>query len=347
MRWFHLLRSFCSAALVALAGASFLSESGCFDCPAIPADMQALWISPSGHTIAVGYSGVMLESFDDATWSVLRKGSFDSERDYNGVWGSSETDFYVVGTEGTILHSTDGKSFSHESSGTTSELQAVWGSGAGDVYAVGDAGTILHSTGNGVWTRQSNLGDRLVAVWGSSATDVFAVADGGESGGESGVASGTIFHSKGDGVWVAQQTTTSGTLGAVWGSGSADVYVAGSAGILHFDGSAWTVNRPAFGASAEETLDDVPSWGIWGRSADDVFVVGRDLGGALILHGSAAGGWQTEKAVDPEMELHAVAGSATSVLIVGARGVVLQSSGNGAWSSLVSRSPLVSARGCG
>lgn len=60
------------------------------------------------------------------------------------VWGSSANDVYVVGTSGTILHSSDGTTFTAEPSGVTFNLNGVGGSGPNDVYAVGDHGTILH-----------------------------------------------------------------------------------------------------------------------------------------------------------------------------------------------------------
>jgi hypothetical protein len=81
------------------------------------------------------------------------------------VWGSSGSDVYAVGYDGssykgTILHY-DGSAWSTMSSGTDNSLYAVWGSsgadpGPPDVYAVGrgwddyrleDYGTILHYSG--------------------------------------------------------------------------------------------------------------------------------------------------------------------------------------------------------
>ncbi len=70
----------------------------------------------------------------------MRSGTND---DLNGVWGSSGSDVFAVGMDGTILHY-DGIGWSALSGGTTWHLNDVWGSGGGDVFAVGDAGTIVH-----------------------------------------------------------------------------------------------------------------------------------------------------------------------------------------------------------
>jgi len=80
-----------------------------------------------------------------------------------GIWGSGPNDIYVVGEDGTILHSTGDGTWATQTSGVSVDLIAVWGSGSGDVYVVGgnetnpDQGVILHSTGNGTWTSQCGI----------------------------------------------------------------------------------------------------------------------------------------------------------------------------------------------
>ena len=63
----------------------------------------------------------------------------------DAVWGTSSSDVYAVGWEGTILHY-DGTEWSAMPSGTTAHLHDVWGMSSSDFYAVGAYGVILRGT---------------------------------------------------------------------------------------------------------------------------------------------------------------------------------------------------------
>ena len=91
------------------------------------------------------------------------------------IWGSSDSDIFVVGANGAILHRT-GNSWHVMNSGTTNLLNGIWGSSASDVFAVGEPGTILHYDGN-LWSpMESGAADYVLSdIWGSSAQDVFVV----------------------------------------------------------------------------------------------------------------------------------------------------------------------------
>jgi hypothetical protein len=71
--------------------------------------------------------------------------------DLNAVWGSSGSDVFAVGDDGTTILHYDGSSWSSmEKMGTwpAKYLDAVWGSSGSDVFAVGKNGTILHYDGD-------------------------------------------------------------------------------------------------------------------------------------------------------------------------------------------------------
>ncbi len=90
--------------------------------------------------------------------------------------GSSATDVFAVGHEGTILHY-DGSAWSAMTSGTPKWLLGVWGSSGNNVFAVGHGGTILHYDGLS-WSAMSSGASRsLEAVWGASGSYVLAVGD--------------------------------------------------------------------------------------------------------------------------------------------------------------------------
>jgi hypothetical protein len=112
-----------------------------------------------------------------------------------GIWGSSESDVFVVGEGGTILHY-NGSDWSHMDSGVTETLYRVWGSSGTDVYVVGESGTILRYDGS--WSDMaSDTAQTLSGVWGSSVNNVFAVGE-----------EGTILHYVPD-----TATTTTSTSG--------------------------------------------------------------------------------------------------------------------------------------
>jgi hypothetical protein len=77
----------------------------------------------------------------------------------------------------TILH-WKGSAWSASSSGTSNRLDGVWGSSASDVWAVGTAGTILHWNGSAWSASSSGTSDSFGSIWGNGASDVWAVAGG-------------------------------------------------------------------------------------------------------------------------------------------------------------------------
>jgi len=201
-------------------------------------NLTGFWGSTSGDRYAVGFDrgsgttefGILHSSggaFTDVSPDVPGGGLAKSY----AVWGSSSADVYVVGDNGTIMHSSgDPASWGQQQTGVPFALYGVWGSSASDVYAVGTGGCILHSGGGGAssWVaRTSNTTVTLRAVWGSSAGDVYAVGDG-----------GTILHSGDGGVtWDPQTSHAPGAiLYGIFGNDAYDVYAVGQGGI--------TVHKP-------------------------------------------------------------------------------------------------------
>jgi hypothetical protein len=63
----------------------------------------------------------------------------------SSVWGTSSSDVYTVGIDGTILYY-NGTAWSSIATGTATELSGVWGTSSGDVYVVGEYAIILRGT---------------------------------------------------------------------------------------------------------------------------------------------------------------------------------------------------------
>ncbi len=166
----------------------------------------------------------------------------------NGVWGSSASDVWAVGGQGTLLHY-DGIAWNGLQSVTARDLFAIWGSAASDVWAVGDAGTVLHFDGQSWSVTDLGLANQLRGIWGSGPSDVWAVGS-----------SGKLLHWNGT-QWLSVDVGTSASLNAIWGSDANNIWVAGDNNTnLRFDGVRWspfslpaTINAAAlFGTSATE-----------------------------------------------------------------------------------------------
>lgn len=216
-------------------------------------------------------------------------------------------------------------------------LTAVWGSSAGDVWAAGSGGTIIHWDG-AVWAplpAPESLKNTFRVVWGSGPNDVWVAT-----------ATDLVFHSDG----IANGTTT-------WTHApnpTGDQY--NTAPIYSGWGAA--AGAPRFGARTFTRIDSDGNWGsgnqvvasardggvdwvlepgsatvngIWGASADDVWLVGDNSGSVpwqlgWTAHGVRdSGGQLVWSDVDSQagVVLHAVWGSSASdVWAVGDTGVI-------------------------
>ena len=216
------------------------------------------------------------------------------------IHGSTPDDYYMVGEQGTILHSVNGKIF-REDVDTTATLYGVWADENGNVTAVG--GDVSANTGE-IWRRTegewslfiSELegvafkvwrnwvvgdrmawylagdtademvarppGERLLTVRGSSDDDVWAVG---------GSASAVVLHWH-DGEW--EDVSTSGLslpLMGIWTDADEDIWVSGMSGTQGVSGdeiAEWTI--PDFPVSAEHFH------AVW-KHEEDVFFLGGNM----------------------------------------------------------------------
>jgi hypothetical protein len=213
------------------------------------------------------------------------------------VWAAAPGEVFADGevSSSTIYHLQNGGWTPEVASPVIgAALVGVWGRSPTDVFAVGQL-VAAHRVGAPPWTNVSsvNIGGAL-ATWGD-ANSVYAV--GSKVAKWDGASWTTIVADTTavdlSGTWVAPAgklwVTGSGGIGhldgsavtfdvsdahfsAVWGAGDADVFATGVGEIRHYDGTAWT--KMTIPTTATLT-------GVWGRASDDVFAVGD---GNTLLH---------------------------------------------------------------
>ena len=118
-------------------------------------DLSFVTVLDTNDVYAFGAGGTVVH-YDGKQWSLipitgvtatLRAVDFAVDTTTGAI-----TDYFLVGDGGTILHSSDGASWSPQSSGTTVDLFGVTVSVPSNGYAVGALGTILHYNGTS-WTK--------------------------------------------------------------------------------------------------------------------------------------------------------------------------------------------------
>jgi photosystem II stability/assembly factor-like uncharacterized protein len=251
------------------------------------------------------------------TWTVSTVANGSAE--LRGVFGISAADVYVVGTAGTVLHTTDSGvtwiATSWAPTTTKYDFNAIWGFNAANMWAVGTYGAILRANGNFQLTTEAL--NYHQGVWGSSGADVYTVGHAGPAPG-----TGAISHSTNGSIF-DPVTTPLGTMRGIWGSSSARVYAVGDLGVIRISvdqGMTWTMPSvdPASGSL----------YAVWG-AGPEVFVVGD---GGTILHSTDQGMSFSLFAPAPTTQrLRSIWGAGPNdIYIVGDQGVILHSNDDGA-----------------
>lgn len=243
-----------------------------------------VWGTASDNIYAVGAQGVwgleLVANCTLITQSCGRIFRFDgnqwSAHETNtplltGVWGSSPENIYAVGFGETILHSSDGHSWTQaypsDCTGLSCEhFGAIWGSGPDDIFVIGTYyGKILHYDGQGWYEMQTPpIDDKmLVAIWGSGPSDVYVGGTG-----------GVIWHYDGNPMigWTEMDSGTHLDVNAIWGTSPDNVIASGKDQlILRYDGKSdgcWQVIQ-------EGTEDDNALSAILGISAEEIYIGGN------------------------------------------------------------------------
>ena len=278
---------------------------------------------------------------------------------------------WAVGTEGLILHSTDGGTYwQMQDSQVSEDLQGVYATNEDHSWAAGSGGVIL-STQNGgrIWVMQHSTTNEILYDL-CFADDATGWAVG---------ANGTILHTGDGGAnWQAQTSNTHHDLLGVHCADAQTAWAVGNAGtILHTGdgGDTWQSqtsdsNAPlravsfgdasngwAVGGVAEirHTSDGGDTWtaqtspaarqlnGVSGVSANEAWVVGNV--GTILHTGNGGGSWNEQDGGTAEALNSVSALDAAHVMAVGAmRDMRFSDDGGAAW-ALRGGGPLLALRG--
>ncbi len=304
--------------------------------------LNAIWGSSASDVYAVGYgsnpnlnggvSQPLIYHKEGNSWSgdTISLPGGVSQAVFSGVWGSSASDVYAVGSGGSnnnytvplVYHKTSGpwsvENLPSFPSGVTSGyLYGIWGSSAGDIYAIGSGNNntvplVYHKTGSNWSVTSPALPDwstegvvvisgYLYSIWGFSASDIYAVGYG------NGGTIPLLYHTTDGSNWIESSPSphpllptnwTRGNFKGVWGPDTSDLYIVGTG----YNGTDYLplVYHKTGGNWAADTLG-LPSGvtsgylnGIWGSSASDIYAVGYGLNGSAsvpLLYHKTNGIW--------------------------------------------------------
>ena len=279
------------------------------------------------------------------SWAARTAGT--SANLYRATWSGQQ--FLVLGSDGTILTSPDGTTFTPAVSGTTATLfDVVWGGGR--YVAVGAGGTVLTSSDGYTWAAQpSGFTDYLFGVTWTGSRFVAVGGQGGIITSPDGLAwtrqtSGTINTLHGV-VWTGDTLVTVGQYGIILTSSDGTAWSAQTSNTLNNLGKiVWSGSRlvalssgdPNSGYEASEfpfhTSPDGITWNnvsitpyfIW-APADLAWCGGNYLtvGDNGLLFSSSDGTAWTQFPVGTNSFLYGIGCSGARTLIVGPRGLLL------------------------
>jgi hypothetical protein len=256
---------------------------------------------------------------------------------FNGVWGSSANDVYVVGAvdvNGHIEHrDATGMWRPISVPANCPVLFSAWGTSATNVYAVGgtggSGGSVIHSDGTASFTSYYYLAQVFIyGIWGSSPDELYTVWWGGSM---PGMHYG-VYRSIDGMTWSAQMGSAGSgippdNMKAIWGTGATDIYAVGVSGVYHSTGNGAWVQQDA----------TANMFGVWGSGPSDIYAVGK---AGVILHSTGNGTWQAQTA--PMFDYNAVWGSGPDDVWVVGDGVVARSAGAGTWDGTFATAPVTS-----
>ncbi len=301
-------------------------------------DLRRMWGFPDGTFYAVGDAGTVVH-YDGAFWTIV---DAPTREDLHGIWASSPTDIYVAGFKGSLLHF-DGAEWMRTSTPTTTDLYAVWGTSTDDVFIAGLGGSVWNLRSGQSREYRVMSGGRFRAMWGYANDDLYVGGD-----------DTALFHYDGsawDSVSVGLPLIADIDIRDMWGPAPGSLSFVAERGILWFEGTTWNgvavISPNVYGLWGFSLADQVavsagtsthlvageyvffstpkedPLFDVWGRTADDLYAVGRN-GNIAHFDGN---GWSAINR-GPTEDIRDMNIVNTYALAVGAKGTILRRVGS-------------------
>ncbi len=252
-------------------------------------------------------------------YSVNRLGSAggivytDQNNELRDIWGVGASDFYVVGSNGTIVRLVDDFATRQEPwMVQLFDVRAVRGTASNRVFVAGgwdssvqqwDGKGFVISFDGSTWNAMLTHDEPLLDLWTCDASRLAAVGknsvlryDGSAWTSEDGPSSayrsvwcagttvyvpdqgGALYRSTAGGAW--QSAGVGSSVLRLWGSGASDIYASAADGatgrikVLHYDGASWSEQSEVAQLAADlPALDYLAQ--LHGRSAGEVYVLSR------------------------------------------------------------------------
>lgn len=287
------------------SGAVLRRTQGKWSTPAASFTTKTLthvWGHPGGSVVWATTSDGKVFKFDGTQWAEAYDGASDivTDKQLNGVWGSSGSDIYAVGNVGKVVHF-NGTRWRAELPGITDAIHGVWVTAKGDAFAVGYQGRLLvrdkkrwrEKTPASLTKEAADGYASLQRVWGTSPSNIYAVGHrhvlrfDGSKWEDLAKTWGITKQIEG----YVKNTSDFVYWWGIWGLSASDIWISGGGyspprmkGLLaHYNGKSWTLHTPP----GKEVWPNIST--VWGSSPDETFAVG--LQGLFIKR--SGGTWKT------------------------------------------------------
>lgn len=299
--------------------------------------LHSLWGSRADQVFAVGERGAVL-FYDGEQWSTLESAT---DLTLTAVWGIPRFGIAAVAENGRILRYHDWSSVTVPPQPEGGAIRSLWAGGLSDVYVLTEGVVYPQRFDGTTWSLMSEgFADLdclelsssggpspLRHLLGSAGGNLYAVGDG-----------NVILRYRPGQGWTCMTLGLPATVDVhrIWETGDAfrALFAVGALGgegggiVLRHDGRSWR----------ELKRTDVPLRGIWGETANELFVVGDE--GTILHYDNPAPGIESWQQIPCELNggmpcgrLNAVWGSSRfDVHVVGENGVTLRFDSQ-SWSS--------------